>query len=382
MTKKLLLLLLLVAIGVTTAQATIRRVGFIATVERIDGFDFTTFQAAHDASVNGDTIQLYPTTSGSVSYSGTIAKRLVVLGPGYFYNVFQTTGSEITNSNLQNLAGNIQSVSLTMNLGSAGTILMGLNNLTVNVVNRQEALNNITITRCRNVVVNWDNSGILNRWTISQCYGLSIAQTGPSAGFTSDRTIDSLDIYNCLINGPINLNTSPSGTYVGNRIYNCVLISGTNLALNNAAFLVQNCIFEIPTSSLSGLTNTRFIRNFTTAASASNGINNTAPNSGNAFSQVLNNIFVNYPTMGTTGGINNSSLDGRFRLRPTATTAINGGLSVLDNTTPVDIGMYGGATPYILSGIPSIPIFYQLGAASAVTVGSTYTVTFSVRNNN
>ena len=86
--------------------------------------------------------------------------------------------------------------------------------------------------------------------------------------------------------------------------------------------------------------------------------------------------------MGTTGGINNSSLDGRFRLRPTATTAINGGLSVLDNTTPVDIGMYGGATPYILSGIPSIPIFYQLGAASAVTVGSTYTVTFSVRNNN
>lgn len=364
------------------SSATIRRVGFIATVQAVNGFDYTTFQAAHDASITGDTVQLYPSTSGTVSFSGTITKRLVIQGPGYFYNVFHLTGAEVGNTSLQNLAGVISSCNFTINLGSAGTTVMGLQNVTVNVTNRIEALNDITITRCRNVVINWDNSGILNNWSVSSCYGLSITQTGFSAQFTSDRTVDNLTISNCFVNGAINLNTSPTGSYLNNRFTNCVFASGHNLVLANAFFTIQNCIYEGQT--MSGTNNTTFIRNLTTSTATSNIITNTGSNSGNIFSVALANVFVAYPNMTTTNGVNNFSLDARLQLRPQGTPvnpAIGAG-QVVGGTTSIDCGMFGGSAPYTLSGVPSIPIFYQLGASSAVTVGNTYTVTFSVRNNN
>lgn len=362
--------------------ATIRRVGFIATVQAVNGFDYTTFQAAHDASIGGDTIQLYPTTSGAISYTGTITKPLIIQGPGYFYNVFHLTGAEVGNTSLQNLAGSIASCSFTFDLGSANTIIAGLQNITVNVVNRVEPLNNITITRCRNVVVNWDNSSVINGWTINGCYGLAITQSGFSTQFTSDRTIDNLTVTNCFVTGSINFNTSPQGTYQSNRFTNCVFASGHSMALSSHPIAFQNCIFE--TQSFTGATASSFIRNLTTLAASGNLITNTGANSGNVFSVVLANVFVGYPTMPTTGGVNNFSLDGRLRLRAQGTPinpAIGAG-QIVGSSTATDCGIFGGSTPYTVSGVPPIPVFYQLGASSAVTVGNSYIVNFSVRNNN
>jgi len=375
----MLLMLYLATVGIT--NATVRRVGFIATIQPVTGLDYINFQAAHDASAAGDTIQLYPNTTGAVSYSGTITKPVVVIGPGFFTNSYYVTGAEIANTGLQNLAGNISSCSFTMDLGSAGTLLMGLNNLSVNTIDRVDALNNINIRRCRNVSVSFINSGLCNNWTIAQCFGVTIVQTGTGSSFTGNRTISNLSIRNSVIFQQISLATSPTGTYSGNTIYNCNFLSGASLSLNGAGFTVQNCIFD--GQSFTSVTNVAFIKNLTTLSATGNPMSTNAGSSGNTYSVVLNNVFVNYPTYTTSNGVNTFSPDGRFQLKPTNNPAINGGF-LPGTTTPTNAGTFGGVSTdvYVLSGIPPIPVYYQISAPSAVTVGPNYTITFSIRSNN
>ena len=93
------------------SNATIRRVGYTATIQAVNNIDYVNFQAAHDAASNNDTIQLYPGTSNSTTYTGTITKPLFILGVGYYTNSFYISGTEIANSNLQNLAGLIKGFS-------------------------------------------------------------------------------------------------------------------------------------------------------------------------------------------------------------------------------------------------------------------------------
>lgn len=373
--RKCFMLLLLYLAVLATADARVRRVGFIATINPINGTDYYNFQAAHDASLAGDTIQLYPNTLGTAAYSGTISKPLVITGPGYFTNSYYLSGSEIGNSNLQNLAGSISSCSFTIELGSAGSIFQGLNNVTLSTADRVDALNSITIRRCRNVTVSFTNSGLCNNWTVAQCYGVSIAQSGFSGSFTGDRTIDNLSIRNSVLFSGINLNTSPAGTYTGNTIYNCAFLSGHSLSLNNAAFTVQNCIFE--NQNFTGVTNVAFIKNITSQSATSNPVSTNAGSSGNQFNIAAGSVFAGYPTNASL------SVDNRFSLKSGANPAVNGGF-VPGTSTATDCGIFGGGTgaAYVLSGIPTMPAVYQLGAPNAITTGSTYTLTFSVRNNN
>ncbi|MCW3111599.1 MAG: right-handed parallel beta-helix repeat-containing protein [Segetibacter sp.] len=377
------MLLLLYFAVMSTVEAKLRRVGFIATIMPVNGLDYGNFQAAHDASAVGDTIQLYPNTTGSVTYSGTISKQVVIIGPGYFTNSYYLSGAERANAGLQNLAGSIASCSFTIDLGSAGAIIQGLNNVSINTIDRVDALNNINIRRCRGVSISFINSGQCNDWTISQCYGVTTVQTGTGSSATNNRTINRLSISNSVIYQQISLATSPTGTYTGNTIYNCNFISGASLSLNGAAFTIQNSIFE--GQSFTGVTNVAFVKNITNLSATSNPMSTNAGSSGNTYNVAMSNVYVNYPTYTTSGGVNVYSPDGRFQLKTGTTTnpAINGGY-LPGTTTPTNSGIYGGVATdsYVLSGIPPIPVYYQLTAPSAVTVGSNYTITFSVRNNN
>ena len=76
------------------------------------------------------------------------------------------------------------------------------------------------------------------------------------------------------------------------------------------------------------------------------------------------------------------SPDGRFQLISGGGNPANNGGFLPGTATPTNCGVYGGLVYYVKSGIPPIPVYYQLGAPSAVTVGATYTITFSVRSNN
>jgi hypothetical protein len=374
----------------TSSNATIRRVGFKASTSPVSGTDYATFQAAHDAASVGDTIQLYPSTA-STSYSATLNKRLVILGAGYFYNSYTTPGAtDLLNTGLQNLAGGVGNVSITIGVGSSGTYIAGFYYLSVTTSNIPDSLNNITITRSRGVNVNWDNSGVCNNWIISQCMGVYANQTGYGASFTGNRTITNFRIENCIgyyENGAIgiNLNSSPVGISSG-QILNCTAGSQYfTLNANNQAVVVQNCIFETLytgySSILQNVANTIFINNITSSASTNNPVSTNPGSTGNVFGVDFSNnaYFLGYPN-NTSGSTILNSPDGKFRLSATS-PAKNAGI-IPGTATATDCGAFGGTNPYKASGIPPIPSFYKLNAPSSTATGSSYTLTFSVKSNN
>src|SRR3954447_15325253 len=96
-----------------TTQAKILRVGYFGTP--VTNVDYTSLQPALDAAARGDTIQLYPGT-----WSGSISKRLVLVGKGYF-----TEGGG-SNLNLQVLQGDVHLTTLNMYSGSDSSVIEGI----------------------------------------------------------------------------------------------------------------------------------------------------------------------------------------------------------------------------------------------------------------
>ncbi len=386
--KKIFITLLVTSCFIATVQATIRRVGFTATTSPVANIDFTDLQAAHNASVAGDTIQIYPSTAPT-GYSATLNKRLVILGPGYFYNAYNIP-TDLPNAGLQNLAGGVSSVSITIAVGSSGSVFAGHYNLYVGTSNVPDSLNNISILRSRGVSVNWDNSGVCNNWLFSQCIGVSTTQTAFGASFTGNRTITNFRIENCIsepnIGISINLNRSPVGVSSGS-ILNCTGVGPYifNLSLNNQSVVVQNCIIEnLGNSALntfSGVANTIFINNITSSASFNNAVFTNPGSTGNVFgvSFANNAFFLGYPN-NTSGSTTLNSPDARFQLSATS-PAKNAGI-IPGTATVTDCGAFGGTNPYKPSGIPAVPSFYRLNAASSSASTGPYTITFSVRSNN
>jgi hypothetical protein len=379
----------------TDAFATIRRVGFINSITPVSGLDFTTFQAAHDVSANGDTIQLYPSTLNSGNFfTGIINKRLVILGPGYYYNTYNIPGSAIINAGLQILPGGINGTSFTIALGSAGTIFQGIYSLSISTSNILDSLNNITISRCRNVNVSFTNSGVCNNWLISQCISAYVSQGGYGVSFNGNRTITNLRIEN---SGGVGISygasgpQSPVGVNSG-QILNCNFYyyppatgldygSSSGFNLNNSVFVIQNCIDLQGFLPGSGVANTIYVNNLTTSAALNNPVFTNPGSSGNVFGISLtgNAFFVGIPT-NTSGSTTLYSPDAAFQLSPTS-PAKNAGI-IPGTVTPTDCGMYGGTNPYKASGIPAVPSFYKLSSPSATATASPYIMTFSTKSNN
>ena len=376
-----------------SSYATIRRVGFTNSVSPVNGLDYSTFQAAHDAANAGDTIQLYPSTLGSGNYyTGTLNKRLVVLGPGFYYNTYNIPGSAIINASLQILPGGIYSNSFTIGLGSAGSIFEGINNISLTTSNILDSLNNITVTRCRVVDINFSNSGVCNNWVISQCSGANVSQGGYGVSFSGNRTITNLRIENCL--GPRIYYTaggpqSPVGVNSG-QILNCVLgyyigTTGTDtyysqFYMNNSVFVFQNCI-DLGSLPGAGVSNSIYINNLTTSVALNNPVYTNPGSSGNVFGITTsgNSIFVGYPT-NVSGSTTLYSPDAAWQLSGTS-IAKNAGI-IPGTATPTDCGIFGGTNPYRSSGMPPVPSFYKLTSPSSTATASPYIMTFSVRSNN
>lgn len=378
-----------------TANATIRRVGFTQSLSPVNGLDYASFQAAHDAAVNGDTIQLYPSTVGA-NYSGTVNKRLVILGPGYFVNTYRLPSSGIFNTQLQNLPGYIHQNYFTIGVGSAGTVFQGIDDMSITTSNVLDSLNDITISRSRNVRVTFNNSGVCNNWVVSQCYEVSVSQSGYGLSFSANRSITNLRIENTVA-PRVNFNASGPQSPVGvnsGQILNCVWAhsaSGVenaygNLYLNNSLFVVQNCIdaygvLQNHSSYMSGISNTIFVNNMTGNSGVNNPVATNPGSSGNIFNVNFagNSIFSGYPN-NLSGSTILYSSDAAWQLSSTS-QAKNAGI-IPGTTTPTDLGIYGGTNPYKASGMPAVPSFYKLNAPSSTATTSPYTLTFSVRSNN
>lgn len=77
----------------------------------------------------------------------------------------------------------------------------------------------------------------------------------------------------------------------------------------------------------------------------------------NIFNASWNSLFVDEPT---------ASADGKFKLAPLSIARSAG----IINNTPVDCGAFGGAAPYILSGMPNVPVIYELTVPNAMPSGT------------
>jgi hypothetical protein len=296
--------------------------------------DFTTIQSAHDAAsvLAGDTLHLEPS---AVNYGDLVSvKKLIVFGPGYFLSL---------NANQQANPATAAITNLTLNSGSNGTVISGLTITTHVYINT----GNITVSRnyiVGNIYLSRDYS--YSNISISGNYVIGYVTTSGSSGVT---TITNVLIINNLL-GWISFTTQFSGVIANNIIgsYNSTIYY----------FTIKNNIFT-------------HTDNYPAFSGSFNAINNNISASpsglpvgnGNQSGVSMSTVFI-----GT------GSTDGQWQLAA-GSPAIGAGLN------GEDCGMYGGNSPYHLSGLPKIPSVYFL-SAPANSNGNTLPVVISTKSNN
>lgn len=270
--------------------------------------DFTNFTAAQASASVNDTIYFEGSTT---SYGDiTLTKPLVIIGPGYFLSENPQTNANIISSTF----GNIN-----FSTGSSGSIITGLSvsgSIEIKVGNISIIKNTVT----GDIAIN--GSTTFGNLIISQNYILGSIKR--NSGYSA---INNIIIINNYIRVDIIFDSSYSGIINNNCFY-----YGT---LNVHNFNIKNNIVKASNSPINS-DNTLF-NNI--------GSGNQFPlGNGNQQNVNMADVFV-----GTTG----NSTDGQWKLK-----AYSPAIKAGDDGN--DCGMFGGSSPYILSGLPSIPSVYEI----------------------
>lgn len=275
---------------------------------------FQTLEAAYAAANEGDTILL---AGSSIPYGSIgVHKRLHFVGPGY---VLDENGIPGLGKNPAVVYG----IHLYNNplIGSAsGTILEGVS---VNNFNVNSGLSGIIVRKSNISQTTFDSPVVIR---------------GSIAAYVKFNAAGSV-ITNSIILGDLTLsvpNTSASHVVVGSSLES---VPGTS---------VTNSVFASPYPESIGPNFANRARGSVTYSLALGGSYLPAGN-GNLNGQLPANVFVN------TG-----SEDAKWRLK-TGSPAIGAGFN------GVDIGPFGGATPYKLSGVPAIPRLTHLVVPATAT---------------
>ena len=329
-------IIVILLLGVNNANAKIRRVGYFGAP--VTGTDYSTLQLANDAAASGDSIFLFPG-----SWTGTITKKLIFLGYGYFI------AGTASNANLQNIAGAL-TVNVTLGAKASSSSFEGIDGLTI-FPHNDSVVSNITIRRCKGTI--YLNSKTYDGWQILQCY-LDNLTTYYAGGKVTNLRVD-----NCYINS-LNFNSLVASGNAGqfnNDIFYTPYFGNGSFLVKNSIFLTghyydinsvyQNCI---ATSDYGAIPSGNGNQNITNAL-------------------MTTGVFVGYSTQGTTTN------DGRWKLASSSPAHAAG-------AGGTDCGIFGGTNPYKLSGIPRIPSFYKVTSTSTSATTNPYTITFSVRSNN
>jgi hypothetical protein len=318
------------------ANAKIRRVGYFGTP--VTGTDYATLQLAHDAASSGDSVFLSPG-----SWTATINKKLIVLGYGYFI------AGAASNANLQSIAGAL-AVNVTLGGKASTSVFEGIDGLTV-LPATDSVVNNITIRRCRGTF--YFSNKTYDGWQIVQCYIDNLTY------YYGGGKVTNLRVDNCFINslGLSGLLTIGSNGQFNNDIFYSTNFGNGSYLVKNSVFLLNhvtdiNCVYQ------NSIANTDYA-----AIPSGNGNQNITG------ALMSTTVFVGYSTIGS------FSNDGRFVLKA-------GSPAIGTGAGGTDCGIFGGSSPYKLSGIPRIPSFYKVTSTSTSTSTNPYTITFSVRSNN
>jgi hypothetical protein len=309
---------------------------------------YTTLQAAHDAASSGDIIYLEPS---GISYGDlTCVRPLTIIGNGYFLQ--QNAGLQLDTR--EAIIGNLY-----FNNGSAGSRVTGcVIQASYLIVNAS----NITIERNQlnvNTYIGYNPpTGVTN--TVS---GIVIRQNYVTSGLVlypvSNTTVSNVNITNNIFaTGSI----STSGQYT--RMSNILIsnnVIGTLAGTSQYTIDVDNAVIKNNILTYTGTGVSFTPRN---NAYSYNISGNAAFGTANGNQQNVSpaNLFV--------GGT--ASTDGAFQLRA-------GSPAIGTGESGTDVGAFGGALPYRLSGIPNVPTIYQYNQSVS---GNTLNATISTRSNN
>jgi hypothetical protein len=268
----------------------------------------------------------------------TVNKRLNFTGPGYFL----TTGSQATLGAA--VLGNV-----TLNAGSDNTNMTGM-----------YITANLNINTSQNI--------------IRKCF-IEDLYLGQYSGVVGNSNI----IQNCYINDYFSITNNLNFVFKGNLFFR-VDISGSSQITGQ---IINNTIRYIPNTSYSG--------RFDVSVSSSSSIivkNNILY----SMTGSLINVSIDYNTfISTISGLNNTNKQ-NIPLNSLFVSSSAGYDSAyqLSTTSPakgagengVDCGAFGGDEPYVLSGLPSGPIVYELSVPSQVTPPSTLNIRVRARVQN
>ena len=293
--------------------------------------DFRTLQEAHDAVSAGDTLYV----AGSSTQYGdlTLTKTLTLIGPGYFLD---------ENPNTQASPFDAVLGSVNFDAGSDESTLMGC------AVRREVSINASSVTIKRNRF-----SG--GSFSIGIALGNGASNSVITQNYVLEKLLQSaaqdvLIVNNYLREG-IDFNSTSGGSA---QIINNVIAG--SLDIRNS--IVQNNILTSESALVSQLATNTFAHNI--SAGAQFGTAN-----GNQANVDMATVFV---------GPDGNSTDEQWQLAA-GSPAIGAGLQ------GGDIGMFGGNTPYVLSGIPPIPTIYSFSAAGSGSSDTGLRVQIQVKSN-
>lgn len=328
-----------------------------ATVHRVNNnvgasAAFSNFNAAvASASVlPGDTLYLEPSATAYTPVQ--LNKRLVVIGPGYFLDPANT--SFPGNAGLQaNTNGARFGSALAFDTLATGSRFLGIEIPTLWLDPRAD---NITFERCFiSSAISWNTNATAGQQAVGIRFNKCFIAGGFS--FSSFNFVD-LEITNCIYNTTFN---TSSANVLSALIRNNLFTGGVTV---QNAYFANNIIINVGAGSFNA-TNCVVRNNISQFANlfpAGNG-NQSAP--GSDVTRII---------------LNTGTADGRYRLSPTS-VAIAAGETV-GGITP-DVGPFGTADPYRLSGIPPIPTIYSLTTPATVpAAATTMNITLSTRSNN
>jgi hypothetical protein len=334
-------------------------------------------QVKMNAAVAGDVLIV---AGGTYGASGIIFnKRLTLIGTGYLLPaggpssaIAQITGfvSFTTGADLSILTG----------FTLSGTVNIGANNITF-------SRNNVNITG-GNFYLGYDGSTYKNTLNVvmKQCKfeGLTITVYGSTGGVTTNN----YQFLNNLFDATsINLfhAAESSGAFVNNN-FNANLTGGGYVKFNsssgvtNVSFYNNIFGFALSTTSADLLSGVGYIpTNFHYNVMVGNGTSEAnAPSTTNLKNQVATNLYAGWnanPQALTTDARNILKLGSPAlaygRLLPYAPAS-----------TATDAGAYGGAEPYITSGIPTGPYAYQISVPNVAANNSNIQITIKAKSSN
>lgn len=323
---------------------------------------YTSAQAAHDAANDGDVLYV----RGSATSYGTliITKRISLIGPGYFLAQNPKTQVQPSPTTFDHIK---------LDNGSNNSMLRGISVVRSGYGITLDSTNNILIegcyVRCHYNIYNAYTHGVVanhsSNINISNCY-ISVKNANSNYYYFSAAVYGNNSTY-IITNSIINNGGGSTNGYTANKVAiyssgaivkNCVLINLHNsMTIRGNDCILENCVLVGMSNLQSGSNNV--IRNCIAT-------NNILPTSNiNQNNVAGSSIFVDYD--GTLG----YSTDGKWQLK-SGSSAISAGYN------GEDIGAFGGATPYILSGVKG-PHIYSLVTAPSGSAASGLTVTVKAK---